>query len=207
MTPATSACGLELVRAFHRGECDPSEEELDAALGLSPRSPTFAIFEDAALVERHPGESFADLPTPFPIARGLFEALDLGAEDLVYDLGCGNGRVVLYGAVVSPARLCGIEIVEDRVKVAVEAVRRSGIERATFLDGSVMDHDLAAASVFYMCRPFGEETEAKVVARLHEEARRRPITLVTHRLRPGLFDPTVLKPVSVGTLGIFRSQP
>jgi len=193
------------VRAFHLGTTDPSEEAMDAALGLPQRVPILGIYEDPDLARRHPGESFADLPTPFAIARGLFEALALSADDVMFDLGCGTGRVVLYGAAVTPARFHGIEIVEGRVEVGQVAVRTSGLDRVTIACGSVMDHDLSAASVFYMCRPFGDETEAKVVERLHAEARRRPIRVVTHRVRPGRLDPSILEPISTGTLTIYRS--
>lgn len=198
--------GLELIRAFHRGEVVATDDDLDAALGLPRRQPVMAIHEDPELVRRHPGESFADLPTPFDVARGLFETLDLDADDVVFDLGCGTGRVVLYGAAVTPARFHGIEIVEERVVIAQEAIRASGIERVTFVDGSVLDHDLSQPTVFYMARPFTDEIEQRVFARLYEEAQRRDVTVVTHRIRPGLLDPAILVPISTGMLSIHRSR-
>ncbi len=197
---------LDLVRAFQRSAVEPGDDELDAALGLPPRKPVLGIYEDPELARRHPHESFADLPTPFDVTRGLFEALDLGPDDVLFDLGCGTGRVVLYGAVVSPARFVGIEIVEERVEVARDAVRASGIERVTFVAASALDHELSTPSVLYLSRPFADEIEAKVVAKIQDEARRRALTVVTHRMRPGRFDPAVLEPISTGTLTIYRSR-
>lgn len=204
--PQAIAQGLDLVRAFHRAAAEPTDDELDAALGLPRREPILGIHEDAELVRRHPGESFADLPTPFDVTRGLFETLDLDGDDVLFDLGCGTGRVVLYGAVVSRARFCGIEIVEERVVVAQEAVRKSGIERVTFVAGSALDHELSTPTVLYLSRPFADAIEAQVVTRIHDEARRRPLTVVTHRMRPGRFDPAILEPIAIGTLSIHRSR-
>lgn len=194
------------MRAYHQGEVEPTDEALDAALGLPPRQPVLGIHEDPRLARRHPGESFADLPTPFDVTRGLYEALALGEDDLLYDLGCGSGRVVLYGAVVTPARFRGIEIVEERIDVALEAVRRSGIERVTFIAASALDHEISEPSVLYLSRPFADEIETLVVAKIHAEARRRALTVVTHRMRPGRFDTSTLEPISTGTLTIYRSR-
>jgi SAM-dependent methyltransferase len=204
--PQATERGCDLVRAFHRGIADATSEALDEALGLPRRQPVLGIHEDEDLVRRHPGESFADLPTPYDVARGLFETLALDEDDVVFDLGCGTGRVVLYGAAVSPARFRGIEIVEERVAIAQDAIRASGLGRVTVVGGSVLDHDLSEPSVFCMARPFGDDTEARVFARLYEEARRRDVMVVTHRIRPGLLDARILEPISTGTLNIHRSR-
>jgi hypothetical protein len=198
---------VALVRAFHRGEIEPGDTALDVALGLPPRRPTGQPFEDLALTERHPGESFADLPTPYPVARGLFEMLALGADDVLLDLGCAEGRVILYGAVVTQARFVGIEIVEERASIARAAAAALGLaDRVEVLRANVLDAALERGTVFYLFRPFGEETERRVLARLHQEGRARAITVVTHRIAPGQMDPEVFEPVATGLLQFHRSR-
>ena len=198
---------LDLVRAFHRREVEVSDEALDAALGLPPRTPTGQPFEDEALVRRHPGESFADLPTPYVAARDLFDVLRPSAADVVLDLGCATGRVVLYGGVVTGAQLLGIEIVEERAAIGAAAVHTLGLApRVTVVAGNVLDHDLGRATIVYMFRPFGEATEAAVVRRLHDAARRRDLTVATMRMARVVFDPDVFDPVATGTLTIHRSR-
>ncbi len=197
---------MELALAFHRGEVESSDDEVDAALGLPARRPTGQPFEDEALLRRHPGESFADLPTPYPVARGLLEMLQLGADDVFFDLGCAEGRVLLYGGVTTPARFVGIEIVEERAKVARRAAHALGLApRVSVVTGNVLDADLSLATVFYLFRPFGEETEAKVLLRLHDEARRRAVVVVTHRIAPGHLDPELFEPLATGLLQVHRS--
>lgn len=198
---------LDLVRAFHRREVEVSDEALDAALGLPVRRPTGQPFEDEALVRRHPGESFADLPTPYVVARDLLELLRPSPDDLVVDLGCATGRVVLYGGVVTDARLLGIEIVEERAAIGAAAARALGLSpRVSVTAGNVLDHDLSRGTVFYMFRPFGEATEAEVVRRLHDEARRRPIVIATMRMARVTFDPDVFDAITTGTLSLHRSR-
>lgn len=197
---------LDLVRAFHRREVEASDEALDAALGLPPRTPTGQPFEDEELVRRHPGESFADLPTPYVVARDLFEVLHPTEDDVVLDLGCAMGRVVLYGGVVTGARLVGIEIVEERAAIAAAAVEALGLApRVSIVAGNVLAHDLSRATIVYMFRPFGEATEAEVVRRLHDEARRRPLTVATMRMNRVTFDPDVFDAVATGTLTVHGS--
>lgn len=198
---------LDLVRAFHRREVEVSDEVLDAALGLPPRRPTGQPFEDEALVRRHPGESFADLPTPYVVARDLFDLLRPSADDVVLDPGCAMGRVVLYGGVVTGARLVGIEIVEERAAIGAAAAEALGLApRVAIVAGNVLAHDVSRATIVYMFRPFGEATEAEVVRRLHDEARRRPLTVATMRMARVTFDPDVFEPVATGALRIAASR-
>lgn len=204
----TTPTGTALIAAFHRGEVDVGDPALDVAIGLPPREPTGQPFETPALLERHPGESFADLPTPYAVARGLFEMLELGAADVFFDLGCAEGRVLLYGAVVTEARFVGIEIVEERAQIALGAVAALGLaDRVEVQCANVLEASLERATVFYLFRPFGEATEARVLARLHEQGRARAIIVVTHRITPGQMDPGVFEPVATGLLQVHRSLP
>ncbi len=133
--------------------------------------------------------------------------LQLGASDVLFDLGCAEGRVVLYGGVTTPARFVGIEIVEERAEVARRAAEALALSpRVSVVAGNVLDADLSPATVFYLFRPFGEETEAKVLLRLHEEARRRSVIVVTHRIAPGHMDPEVFEPLATGLLQVHRSR-
>jgi SAM-dependent methyltransferase len=194
---------IELVRAYHREEREASEAELDAALGLPAWR---SVAEESELEKRHPGSSVPGVPTPYPIIRGLFHGLALGPEDLFVDLGCGDGRVIFYGALTTPARFRGVELVAERVQTARDNAARLGLRQVELVNADALDVDLGQGTVFYLFRPFSPAVEVPMLARLHDEARRRRITLAAHRLLPSLVDPEVFEPLSTGLVLIHRSR-
>jgi SAM-dependent methyltransferase len=191
-----------MLRAYHREQLP--DAALDEALGL-PESVWIPSAAHGRLQAKYPGESIVNLATPYAVCRGLFCALDLGEDDCFVDLGCGDGRVLIYGAAVTPARFRGIELVAERARGALERVRKLQLERVTVVQADVLDQDFGEGDVFYAHRPFSVETEAEVIARLHAEARRRPIRVATHRLQPSLFDATLFDRELYGALVVYRS--
>jgi SAM-dependent methyltransferase len=193
------AAARELVRAYHLEEREPTAEELDGTLGLGPAEP--ARTDEEVLTE-----AFPSLPTPYPICRGFFCRTAPTAEDLVVDLGCGSGRLVLYGALLTPARLWGIELDRGRFEVACRAVEQLGLSNVTILRGDILEQDWSDGTIFYAFRPLPAETEPVVVERLHEIGRRRAITIGAYRMLPNLFDPAVFEGTGRGYLRIYRSR-
>ncbi|MFP6683279.1 MAG: hypothetical protein VB934_01140 [Polyangiaceae bacterium] len=193
---------VALLRAYDHERID--DAQLDEVLGL-PESVWIPSDEHGRLQTRHPGESIVNLSTPYAVCRRLFHALQLGEDDLFVDLGCGDGRVLLYGAAVTSAQFRGIELVTERAHAAQTRVRKLAFDRVTIVEGNVLEQDFGEADVFYTHRPFSVETEAEVLARLHNEARRRSICVATHRLQPSLFDATLFRRELCGALVIYRS--
>ena len=198
--------GVDLVRAYHREEADPGEHALDVALGLPSREERYRDSCDETLANRFPGHSTVDVATPYVVCRGLFTTLQLAPDDVFIDLGCGSGRVVIYGAVVSPATFCGVELVEARVESLRRAVRRAQLTRVDAIVGDVLEIDWGAGTVFYAFRPFSEAIQLEVVERLHREAARRDITVVTHRMHGASFRKRVFVTHASGSLSILRSR-
>jgi hypothetical protein len=194
-----------LIEAYNREELEIADADLDAALGFGRTVLADAIAGEPAAEAEHPGESIVHLATPYARCRAFFRTVSLGPEDLVIDLGCGTGRVVVYGSLVTPARFCGIELVESRAEVARSAVGRLGLERARIIHGNVLEQDIEAGTAFFAFRPFSAETEARVLARLHGLARHRSIAVGAYRFMPGLFDPEVFTCIDWGDLRIYRS--
>ena len=97
-----------------------------------------------------------DVPTPYiPSTRlNVDEMLRLaavGPGDVVYDLGSGDGRVVIAAARDWGARGVGIEIDGALVKQSRELARREGVDdRVAFREGDVFAADIREASVVTM---------------------------------------------------------
>ena len=75
-----------------------------------------------------PGQDVRYEPTPMPVVRALLELADVGPQDLVYDLGSGDGRIPITAAKEFGARGVGIEIDPALVTQAQAKAREAGVE-------------------------------------------------------------------------------
>ena len=72
----------------------------------------------------------------------------VGRGDVVYDLGSGDGRIVIIAAEKYGARGVGIELVPRLVETSRELARQSEVaDRVTFIEGDLFTADISAASV------------------------------------------------------------
>jgi len=89
------------------------------------------------------------LPTPQEVVTAMLRMAHVGPGDVVYDLGSGDGRIVIeavkeFGA----ARGVGIDLDEARNREARENARRAGVSnRVTFVRQNLYDTDLRPATV------------------------------------------------------------
>lgn len=80
----------------------------------------------------------------------------VGPEDVVYDLGCGDGRIVIAAARERGARGVGVEIDKELIDKARSAARKAGVEdRVRFEVGDAMAVDLSDATVVALYLPPG----------------------------------------------------
>lgn len=92
-----------------------------------------------------------DIPTPQPIVEKMLEAGHVKPGELVYDLGSGDGRVVITAAQKFGAKAVGIEIRPDLCRIATERIKAAGLEdRVKIVQGSALRVDLSPADVVTM---------------------------------------------------------
>jgi len=108
------------------------------------------------------------VPTPFKKVQTMLELTDLGSEDVLYDLGCGDGRTVVMAARKYGAKAVGIEIdplryVYCQVLISVLGLR----DKVTIKYGNFFRHDLSDATVVtcYLL----QETNIKLEQKLQQE--------------------------------------
>src|SRR5437764_9309651 len=88
------------------------------------------------------------IPTPEPIVVRMLEAAHVKPDDLVYDLGSGDGRVVILAAQQFGAKAVGVEILPDLCRKASERIRTLGLDdRVRMIEDSVFHVDLSPATV------------------------------------------------------------
>ena len=67
------------------------------------------------------------VPTPPEVVKAMLETAGVTAKDLVYDLGCGDGRIVIEAAKSYGARGVGIDIDPERIKEATANAAKAGV--------------------------------------------------------------------------------
>ena len=88
------------------------------------------------------------IPTPLEIVDRMLELGNVSSGDTVYDLGSGDGRIVITATQRYGARAVGVELNADLVKRTQARIEELHIaDRAKVVEGDVMDVDLSEASV------------------------------------------------------------
>lgn len=86
--------------------------------------------------------------TPPPLVERMLEIAGLKSSDVIYDLGCGDGRFLVYAAEKYGCRGVGVDNDPERVQEAEEMARRKGVEgKVRFYREDVLQTDLSEASV------------------------------------------------------------
>jgi SAM-dependent methyltransferase len=88
------------------------------------------------------------VPTPEHIALRMLQLADVSGQDVVYDLGSGDGRIVILAATEFGARGVGVEIDSQLVQKARRNAERAGVSHLVeFRQGNLFDVSLEDATV------------------------------------------------------------
>ena len=99
-----------------------------------------------AKVEGEPDVPF--VPTPFKVVDKMLELAEVHKGDVVYDLGCGDGRILVAAAKKYEARGVGFDIDPERIRDSVENVKVNDVEKlVTIKQADIFTLDLTGASV------------------------------------------------------------
>ena len=91
------------------------------------------------------------VPTPPQIIDTFFELAPVTADDVVYDLGSGDGRLLFTAFEKGAGRCVGIDIDPDCVDTARETAKNKGLDqKVTFIEGDVLEQDLSEATVIFV---------------------------------------------------------
>ncbi len=112
------------------------------------------------------------VPTPQDVVEKMLEIAQVTSKDVVYDLGCGDGRIVITAAKKYGAHGVGVDIDPQRIKESQENARRAGVENLVkFILQDAMTVDVSPATV--------------VTLYLLPDSNRRLRANLTRELKPG----------------------
>jgi ribosomal protein L11 methylase PrmA len=88
------------------------------------------------------------VPTPEAVVEAMLQVANVGKNDIVYDLGCGDGRIPVTAAKKYGATGVGIDIDPQRIKEAKENVAKNNVgDKVTIVQGDLFEQDLSKATV------------------------------------------------------------
>jgi SAM-dependent methyltransferase len=108
------------------------------------------ILSAAALAQekklREPDVIF--VPTPENVVQQMLKIAKVHKGDIVYDLGCGDGRTVIAAARDFGARAVGIDINPERIKESEDNAKAAGVtDRVAFRNEDLFEADIKEATV------------------------------------------------------------
>src|SRR5688572_1836523 len=88
------------------------------------------------------------VPTDQPVVAAMLRLAGVTADDVLYDLGCGDGRIVIHAARHYGCRGVGVDIDPLRITESRENAKKAGIARLVrFMQASLYEVDLRPATV------------------------------------------------------------
>jgi tRNA A58 N-methylase Trm61 len=142
------------------------------------------------------------VPTPNDVVSGMLRLAGVSKKDTVYDLGCGDGRIVITAAQKYGARGVGIDIDPDRVKEATENTRKAGVsDRVKIVRGDLFEADISPATVvtLYLLTDLNLKLRPKLMKDLKPGTR-----VVSHAFSMGDWKPEKTEDVGGTTIYLWR---
>lgn len=130
------------------------------------------------------------VPTPIDVVERMLTLANVGPQDVVYDLGCGDGRIVIAAAQRFGARGVGVEIDPRLVAQAEANAKAAGVsDRVRFILGDALKADVADATVvtLYLLSASNVALRPILTKQLRPGAR-----IVSHSFAMGDWEPDVI---------------
>jgi len=112
--------------------------------------------------------------SPIHVVIEMLQLAELKKGEILFDLGCGDGRIIIEAAQKFGARAVGIELNENRYKECVRKIRKVQLEsRIKIIHGNLLDIDLTRADVItlYLLTSANEKVRPNLERSLKSGAR------------------------------------
>ena len=114
------------------------------------------------------------VPSAPEVITAMMEAAKVGPGDVVYDLGCGEGEIVIAAAKLYGARGVGVDLDPERIRNARANAASAGVtERVTFVEQDLFRTDVSPATVvtLYLLPDLNERLRLKLLSELRPGSR------------------------------------
>jgi SAM-dependent methyltransferase len=127
------------------------------------------------------------VPTPQEVVDEMLKMAAVGKNDVIYDLGCGDGRIVITAAQKYGARGVGIDIDPQRIAESNANAQKAGVtDRVKFMEQDLFTADFKQATVvtLYLLPAVNLKLRPKLLAELKPGTR-----IVSHAFDMGDWKP------------------
>lgn len=156
-----------------------------ASASVTPADTSGGADQAVAGQKRTPDVIF--VPTPTEVVEAMLKAAKVTKNDVVYDLGCGDGRIVITAAKEYGARGIGIDIDPQRISEARANAEKAGVtDRVKFLEQDLFETDFHEATVvtLYLLPSLNVKLRPKLLKELKPGTR-----IVSHAFDMGDWKP------------------
>ncbi len=133
------------------------------------------------------------VPSPPEVAWAMLDLAEVKEDELIYDLGCGDGRILLIAALDFGAKGVGVEIDSGRYRRAKRMVKSLNLtDKIDIIHGDVNEVDLRDADVvtLYLTPEANRKLKRKFENELREKAR-----VVSHDFKIEGWKPSYVLPL------------
>jgi len=145
------------------------------------------------------------VPTPEPVVNAMLKLAQVKRGDVLYDLGSGDGRIVIAAAKRYGVRGTGVDIDPERIREANANARKAGVSaRVRFLNEDLFDIDFRDATVvtLYLLPRINLKLRPKLLAELRPGTR-----IVSHGFDMGDWKPERVAEVGNSTIYLWTIPP
>jgi len=127
------------------------------------------------------------VPTPQHVVDAMLDLAEVEKGDIVYDLGCGDGRIVISAARDRGARGVGVDLNPKRIAEANENAREAKVtDRVRFVENDLFKAEIGEATVvtLYLLTSVNNKLKPRLLSELKPGTR-----VVSHRFSMGEWEP------------------
>lgn len=109
------------------------------------------------------------VPTPYEVVNEMIRIAGVGKDDILYDLGCGDGRIVITAVKKTGCKGIGIDLNPVRIEESKKNAAEAGVEnRVKFLQEDLFEADFSEATVLtlYLLQSVNLELRPKILRTL-----------------------------------------
>ncbi len=153
------------------------------------------LFAVGCTIAQKPALDVPYVPTPEVVVTEMLDIANVRGDDVLYDLGSGDGRIVITAARRFGTRGVGYDLDPERVREATENAQRAGVaDKVRFVQGDIFDADIRGATVvtLYLLPVINLRLQPKLLRDLRPGTR-----IVSHNFHMGHWRPEQTRRMTV----------